>query len=123
MKIVAQPTLVLRMSNIRFKKGVQAGTLHPSIDHALNIISLVWELYMPNIAPVITSLRDGKHGSHSLHYGASLGDIRCAACDIRTRNLSDAERRVALTQLRLYLGKAYDIIDESNHIHVEYDPK
>ena len=110
------------MSNIRYKPGVQSGKLHPSIDHALNLISIIWELYFPDIDPVITSLRDGEHGSHSLHYGASLGDIRCAALDIRTRNLTEKEQRVAIVQLRRYLGDAFDVVDESNHIHVEYDP-
>ena len=110
------------MSNVRYKDGVQAGTLHPSIDHALNIISIVWEKYFPKIDPVITSLRDGEHGSHSFHYGQRLGDVRCAAVDIRTRNLNEREIRVAITQLRRYLGEAYDIVDESDHMHVEYDP-
>ena len=110
------------MSNIRFKPGVQAGPLHPSIHHALNLISIIWELYFPTIDPVITSLRDGEHGRHSLHYGGPLGDIRVQGCDIRTRNLSNSEQRVAIVQLRRYLGEAYDVIDESNHIHVEYDP-
>lgn len=112
----------MTMTNVRFKDGVQAGPLHPSIEHALNIISIVWELYFPRIDPVITSLRDSEHGSHSLHYGGPLGDIRVQACDIRTRNLTAAEQRVAITQLRRYLGEAYDIVDESNHLHVEYDP-
>ena len=110
------------MTNIRFKHNVQSGNLHPSIDHALNIISIVWELYFPKIDPVITSLRDGEHGSHSYHYGVSLGDHRCAACDIRTRNLNEMEQRVAITQLRRFLGEAYDVVDESDHLHVEYDP-
>lgn len=110
------------MSNIRFKPGVMTGPLHPSIHHALNIISIVWELYFPAVNPVITSLRDGEHGSHSLHYGGPLGDIRVQGVDIRTRNLTDKEQRVAIVQLRRYLGEAYDVVDESDHIHVEYDP-
>ena len=111
------------MSNIRFKHSVQAGPLHASIHHALNIVSLVWELFFPNIDPVITSLRDSVHSERSKHYGGPVGDIQVRACDIRTRNLGAAEKRVAITQLKKYLGTAYDIIDEGNHIHVEYDPK
>ena len=111
------------MSNIRYKENVQTGPLHPSIHHALNIVSIVWEQYFPNVPPVITSLRDSKHSDHSKHYGGPLGDIRCQALDIRSRNLNPAEQRVAIHQLKHYLGKAYDIILESNHIHIEYDPK
>lgn len=108
--------------NIQFKVGVQAGPLHPAIHHALNIIGIVWELYFPLIVPVITSLRDSVHGSHSKHYGYPLGDIRVQGLDIRTRNLSEDEYRVAIIELRRYLGEAYDIVDESDHLHVEYDP-
>ena len=108
--------------NIRFKESVQAGPLHPSIEHAFNIISIVWEQYFPEIPPVITSLRDGTHISNSLHYGGPLGDTRCQALDIRSRNLTAREQRVAINQLKRYLGEAYDIILETNHIHIEYDP-
>lgn len=110
------------MTNIRFKDSVQSGPLHPSIHHALNIVSIVWDQYFPTVDPVITSLRDSEHGSHSLHYGGPIGDVRIQACDVRTRNLTEAEQRVAVMQLRKYLGEAYDVVPEPTHIHIEYDP-
>ncbi len=108
--------------SLKFKEGVQAGPLHPAIDHAFNIIDIIWDKHFHGVVPIITSLREGTHSVGSLHFGGPLGDTRCRACDIRSRNITKHEKTVAITQLRLYLGQAYDIVDEYSHIHVEYDP-
>ena len=61
---------------------------------------------------VVTSVRDGKHKEHSLHY---VGQ----AVDLRTRDFTDMWAHY----LRNALGKDWDVVVESDHIHVEYDPK
>lgn len=42
--------------------------------------------------------------------------------DMRTRNLADAQRRNFTQRLRDTLGADYDVIDEGDRIHCEYDP-
>lgn len=62
----------------------------------------------------ITSGRDGKHMQGSKHY---LG----LAIDIRTRDMKNQER--VLNSVKKILGSLYDVILESDHMHIEFDPK
>lgn len=62
---------------------------------------------------VITCGLDGIHSAGSLHYSGN-------AVDIRTRHLTDDERRRALDLLRAVLGNDFDVVLHSTHIHVEY---
>lgn len=64
---------------------------------------------------VITSGTDGTHKRNSLHY-------RGRALDLRTKTLGDDKYLWAETVKRR-LGKGYDVILESDHLHVEWDPK
>lgn len=45
------------------------------------------------------------------------------AFDIRTRDLVTAQKIIFLDNLKDALGDDYDVVLESNHIHVEYDPE
>lgn len=64
---------------------------------------------------VITSGTDSTHKVGSRHY---TGD----ALDIRTSNfLSPAARNSFMSKLRARLGKDYQVLLESDHIHVEWD--
>ncbi len=65
---------------------------------------------------VITSGRDSKHGAGSLHY---LGH----ALDLRIRDMTAYTATKAYERLRDRLGAQYDVVLESTHIHVEFDPK
>lgn len=65
---------------------------------------------------VITSLNDGHHMEGSLHY---KGD----AADLRTRYFSGAAKDKVSETLRERLGIDFDVILETDHIHIEYDPK
>lgn len=65
----------------------------------------------------ITSILDGKHGPNSLHY-------KGLAFDLRTRHLKDLPNvNMIARQIRDELGRNYDVVVESDHIHVEYDKK
>jgi RHS repeat-associated protein len=64
---------------------------------------------------VVTFGTNGTHGDGSLHYPGF-------AVDLRTRDLSADQRREATDLLRERLGDNYDVVDEGNHIHVEWDP-
>ena len=61
---------------------------------------------------VVTSGKDGKHGENSLHY-------KGRAVDLRTRDFTD----IWATKLRMALGKGWDVVVESDHIHVELDDR
>lgn len=66
---------------------------------------------------VITSARDGMHSAGSLHYYG-------LAIDTRTRFFTETEKLKVFEEIqgRLYpLG--FDVVNESNHFHIEYDPK
>lgn len=64
----------------------------------------------------VTSLLDGEHSHTSLHYSG-------CAMDIRTRDLSEDEAKAAGKAIKDRLGKHYDVIVESTHIHIEYQPR
>ena len=64
---------------------------------------------------VVTYTTNGTHSANSLHYSGN-------AVDLRTRNMTDAQRQEATTQLQNSLGNNYDVLNEDNHIHIEYDP-
>lgn len=62
---------------------------------------------------VITSGTDSKHGANSLHYSG-------LALDFRTWNVNNV---LSLkSDLQQALGDEYDVVVESDHLHVEYDP-
>lgn len=65
---------------------------------------------------VVTSLDDSIHGVNSLH---PLGK----AADLRFWSIPEVERPKVLKQLKTVLGPDWDVIQENDHFHIEYDPK
>lgn len=92
---------------------------HPAILHAMEIVDLYFRATFGREA-IVTSIRDGSHGENSYHFGRPW-DIREMAFDVRTRGLTLSERERALSALRMYLGDAFDVVLESDHIHIERD--
>ena len=67
----------------------------------------------------ITACRDGKHKVGSCHYSGDAVDIR-----LPSRYSPEEEIDLSvLVECREALGPNYDILLESDHIHLEYDPK
>src|SRR5678815_276616 len=64
----------------------------------------------------ITAGIDGQHSMTSLHYALR-------AIDVRTRDLSVADKERLIAGLRLELGADYDVVLEDDHLHLEFDPK
>lgn len=64
---------------------------------------------------VITSGRDGKHMAESLHYTGY-------AFDFRTNKILDSLRSRVFADLRESLGPEFDVVQEKDHGHVEWDP-
>ena len=94
---------------MRLKRGVRVHGLGTEI-----LLAVIAASNLIGTDLVITSGIEGKHSRASKHYG---GD----AIDIRTRNLEDPSGFA--DALKRALGDDFDVILESNHIHVEYDPK
>lgn len=57
----------------------------------------------------VTSIRDSNHSLGSLHYDGN-------AVDIRPLN------KTPISDIRIKLGIDFDIVDEHNHWHIEFDP-
>lgn len=105
------------MSSFSFKKGVETKNVHPKMVWAWGVIaelSAEW-----NIDTVVTSVADGVHMEGSKHY---LDPVQ--ATDFRTWYLpSEDDKHRFVTTAQMRLGSAFDVVLESTHLHVEYDPK
>lgn len=93
------------------KAGVDISKLNREIRRALPKIQNV--LMRHGIEFVITSTYEGTHGDGSLHYCNDAIDCRGPKV-----GGGDCEKH-----LKVILGKDYDVVSESDHIHVEFDPK
>ena len=93
------------------KAGVDISRLRPEIRKKLNEIARrVWSIEKEELR--ITSTYEGNHSEGSLHYADLAVDIG-----------RDKKGQEVRAELRDKLGMDYDIVLESDHIHVEYDPK
>lgn len=99
---------------MKLKADVNLIGLKPELLVAMVAAETVYRAYAGEL--VITSCNDGKHMAESKHY---IG----AAFDCRTRDVT-AELQVTIANaIRAALTKQFDVILESDHIHVEFDPK
>jgi len=100
---------------MRLKDGVSLNGIKPEVVVALIVCNDIFKNYGQDM--VVTSVMDGTHGSKSLHrYGYAV--------DIRTRNFQyQSDIDLVVKDMKEYLTEDYDIIKESDHIHLEYDIK
>lgn len=97
--------------NISLKNGVRVEGIAPEMAIAFIITSETYRLRKEKL--VITSITDGRHMVGSLHHVGKAIDIRLPAND-----------KESLTgELARRLGKDFDVVLETDHIHIEYDPK
>lgn len=89
------------------KQGV-TGILSAPAQKGLGRIALLYTNHKLNL--FITSICEGTHSAGSLHYNGNAFDFR---------------KHVKITKkdIKFVLGKQFDVVIESNHIHVEFDPK
>ena len=92
------------------KDGV---VLSSRMSGARRIMAHVWAQYGYTLT--VTSGIEGTHGSDSLHASGLAEDYRIR--DIRSVDLSSM-----VAAVRSQLGSDYDVVIESDHVHVEYDP-
>jgi hypothetical protein len=94
---------------MKLKEGVDARGVDPRIWAAIWIAGLT----RPGGELVVTSLRRAYNGV-SLH---GVGK----AFDCRTRDLTDVQVEIWREQLALALGRAWDVVVEADHMHIELD--
>lgn len=94
--------------------GTTGGSL---TENMISIENSVDEIFneVANRDAVVTYTTNGTHSSGSLHYSGN-------AVDLRIRDLFNDQRQCVTERLRDALGSDYDVINEGDHIHVEYDP-
>lgn len=101
---------------VKLKEGVTLLGLAPQMVIAVMAADALYERY--GVDCVITSGNDGKHSVKSKHYAG-------CALDFRTRDLQDPifHGKEIADELRAALGQDYDVILETDHIHVEWEPR
>lgn len=104
---------LLRGYRVIVKDGVVLA-LSPEMARALPLIDAA-HASIGIRQPIYTSGTEGEHQPGSLHYVGK-------AVDLRTRDLTSLQVVQLLGSLRAWLGEDFDVIDEGDHIHVEYDP-
>ena len=82
---------------------------------AMEVAADIYEIAVQKTL-VITSVNDSDHMVSSLHY-------KGLAFDCRTRDLTPMQISVIVRMLKEALTSEFDIVLESDHIHIEYDPK
>ena len=99
---------------MKLKEGASVQGLHwRMFDAALKIERVLNEL---GFQLTITAGSDGQHGPNSLHYHG-------LALDFRTRDISPAQQVKVYKEIRLALGPDFDVVQETDHGHAEYDPR
>jgi len=102
---------------VKLKKGVTLNGVQPEIVLAILLVRDVLEGMKYDLT--VTSLTDGLdwRKSSSLHLAG-------LAFDVRIWDFTEPEelQHVAAT-FRSALGDEFDVVVESDHIHVEFDPK
>lgn len=109
------------------KKGASLEGIKPEAKRAIEVID---EIYIANGANLtITSgtegkVGDGVHKDTSLHYAGYAFDCRIWVFKNPMHGQTDMKKVNAVAkQIREALGKDYDVLVETDHIHVEFDPK
>src|SRR4030095_736368 len=97
------------------KDGVDfGGEIKPTTRRIIDACEYVFGKY--GIIPTITSAVDGTHMATSKHYTGDALDWRIWESNQKGVTSSIVE------ELKYYLGSDYDVILETDHIHIEYDP-
>lgn len=84
---------------------------------------------MQGEAVMVTSVKDGRHSTHSRHYIGLAVDVRTYGTRlgaIAPDNAVPSQVELAeawVLRLKQFLGPDYDVVLERDHIHVEWDQK
>lgn len=99
---------------MKLKKGVKLDNLKPQTVVAMMIADSIYKKHNQEL--IVTAGSDGNHMKGSKHYTGE-------AFDSRTSCFNDDERVAVHIELKQELDELYDILDEIDHFHIEFDPK
>jgi hypothetical protein len=88
----------------------------PEIERARRIVVEVWNRYGYTVTVTSGEEPNATHRTESLHYSGF-------AEDYRTRDVPPSKLADMVADVRARLGSDYDVVLESDHLHIEYDPK
>jgi hypothetical protein len=98
---------------MRLKTTVSTLGAKPEIVIAMMIACEVYREF--GLDMVGTSLTDGKHGAHSHH-------LKGMAVDLGVTGMTAQQRQDCAAEITARLSAQYQVIDEGDHIHLEFDP-
>jgi hypothetical protein len=101
---------------MRFKTGVKLLGIQPEMVAALPAISAAFRTFGREAVVTSAAEPEARHRRGSLHYSG-------LAIDLRIRHLSPEDAPRVADELRAALTQEFDVILESDHIHLEYQPK
>ena len=93
------------------KAGVDISRLNPEIRRTLKPVSVI--LNKERVLFGVSSTYEGNHPTHSKHYGHDAYNV----------SLSNIVGHLSQSAIKQNLGPDFDVVFESNLIHIEYDPK
>jgi len=103
------------------KPGVDIMGARPELLFGVQVVAALFE--KRGVDCVVTSIRDGKHGAHSLHPFGYAADLRSWHLDEKRDKLQIVEAAKSI------LGGQYDFVYEpengerAEHFHLEVDPR
>lgn len=103
--------------SLMFKEGVRFPPVASPIYMAIAVANEVYEEAGHDC--VVTSIWDGAHSTASLHWVGHACDLRTVAAGIR----DDEAQVIAQILTHRLPDNEFDVVVESDHIHVEYQPK
>jgi uncharacterized protein YcbK (DUF882 family) len=99
---------------MEFAPGCQIQGMTPELLAGLMICDEVYRSW--STIMVVVHVKDGQHMRASLHYSGN-------AADIRTSTLPEGKVKDVAQEIAEALGGEYDVVLESDHLHIEYQPK
>lgn len=99
---------------MRLKKGIKIQGVRPELLIGIIVANDVYKSNGQELT--ITSVTDGKHSSTSLHYTG-------CAVDLRINDVPQSKLSIIVAQLKEKLTVDFDVVLESTHIHLEYQPR
>jgi hypothetical protein len=110
-----------------FKKGVllekDGVCVQPvTVEAMMKVAVVYYRMGLHDTQACITSVLDGKHMKGSKHYEGLAFDTRTWA-NSKGKQMSLDEKHKLATVIRQSLGRAFDVVVERDHLHIEYDPK